>query len=248
MLKQKWILGNWKMNGRQEQNQILLDGLAHLNIEQNMQVGIAPPYPYLHQSVSSLKNTTLLTGAQDISAFAEDGAYTGEVSAAILKDCGISFTLIGHSERRQYFKESNDILAKKLTNAHNNGLTAIFCVGEDLQQREANKAYSVVSAQLDVLDTIGYDQPIIVAYEPVWAIGTGKVATLEQIEAMHQHIYSHLLSKGANTANIRVLYGGSVNVENAATIFATPKVDGVLVGGASLNLDSFTQIIKVINK
>ncbi len=245
MQKQKWVVGNWKMNGRTEFTQALLTELSTLSIPENVQVGIAPPLPYLAQSIQALQHSPILTGVQDVSQFEQDGAYTGEVSANMLKDIGADFVLVGHSERRQYFAENSELLTKKIQNALQAGLRPIYCVGENLQERESNQEKEVISVQLSVLDQL-ITENIIIAYEPVWAIGTGKVATEAQITDMHQHIYQHLLSKQINTDNITVLYGGSVNAENALTILNLRRVDGALVGGASLKIEQFRHIIKVI--
>ena len=233
------------MNGRTEFTQALLTELSTLSIPENVQVGIAPPLPYLAQSIQALQHSPILTGVQDVSQFEQDGAYTGEVSANMLKDISADFVLVGHSERRQYFAENSELLTKKIQNALQAGLRPIYCVGENLQERESNQEKEVISVQLSVLDQL-ITENIIIAYEPVWAIGTGKVATEAQITDMHQHIYQHLLSKQINTDNITVLYGGSVNAENALTILNLPRVDGALVGGASLKIEQFRHIIKVI--
>ncbi len=245
MQKQKWVVGNWKMNGRADFAQALLDELSALTISDHTQVGVAPPLPYLALGAQILRHSRILAGAQDVSSFAQDGAFTGEASATMLKDIGADFVLIGHSERRQYFGEDNEIFIKKIQNALQAGLRPIYCVGENLQQRESKQENQVISDQLNILDHVDAEK-VLIAYEPVWAIGTGKVATEEQIMDMHQHIYQHLLSKQINTDNITVLYGGSVNADNALTILNLPRVDGALVGGASLKIAQFRHIIKVI--
>ncbi len=234
------------MNGRIEFAKTFFQSLTKETIPSHVQVGIAAPFPYLPEVTQLLHKSGILTGAQDVSQFDEDGAFTGEVSANILRDVGVQFTLVGHSERRQYFSENNMLLNKKIQNAYQANVQPVFCVGEDLASRQKKQEKQWVTEQLTVLDAFTQSgKPIIVAYEPVWAIGTGKIATPEQIEEMHKHIYSHLLSKMANADTIRVLYGGSVNAENASTIFSLSNVDGALIGGASLKVDDFTQIIKV---
>ncbi len=245
MQKQKWVVGNWKMNGRVDFTQTLLDQLKTLAIPENVQIGVAPPLPYLAQSAHILHDSRIHTGAQDVSQFEKEGAFTGETNAGMLRDIGADFALVGHSERRQYFGETGEILVKKIQNALHAGLCPIYCIGENLQQRENKLEKQVISEQLGILDQVQADK-VIIAYEPVWAIGTGKVATEEQIIDMHQHIYQHLLSKQINTDNITVLYGGSVNAENASVILNLPNVDGALVGGASLKIESFVHIIKAI--
>lgn len=245
MLKEKLILGNWKMNGREETVHSFLAQIISLSCPIQTQVGIAFPSVYLSIAKQITQNSEITIGAQNLSQFSQDGAYTGEVSALMLKDLHLNFTLIGHSERRQYFNESNQQITDKLNNAYQNNLLPILCVGENLEARESNVENRIISEQLSVLDNlIQNDRPIIIAYEPIWAIGTGKVASVEQIEKMHQYVYEQLLSKGANPANIRILYGGSVNAENASTIFSLPKVSGALIGGASLKVEDFTKIIK----
>ena len=184
----------------------------------------------------------ILTCAQDVSRFPNNGAYTGEVSAEMLADIGTDIVLIGHSERSLYFGEKNEIQRRKMENVLNVGLIPLLCVGESLEEREAGKEHEVIAHQLSILQ--GLDtKNIAVAYEPVWAIGTGKVATVEQIADMHAFIYKEILSLCGSDVKIRVLYGGSVKADNAADIFAVPHVDGALVGGASLSYDSFTAII-----
>lgn len=243
MFNKKWVVGNWKMNGRQGGNAALLNNLAKLSEEADALVGLAVPYVYLPQAVSICQGSPLFLGAQNVSQFQEDGAFTGEVSAQMLGDVGASFTLIGHSERRQYFAEDNQIIAQKLQSALDSQLVSILCVGESLVEREGGNESAVVRDQLSVLDEVDLDS-LIIAYEPVWAIGTGLVANLEQIAQMHQFIYDQLLLKKKNTASIRVLYGGSVSDKNAADIFSVPNVDGALVGGASLKFDSFAAIVE----
>lgn len=243
MFNKKWIVGNWKMNGRQKSNRLLLDSLAKLPEAENVLVGLAVPCVYLSQAVDVCRGSSLIVGAQNVSQFDQDGAFTGEVSAQMLADIGASFTLVGHSERRQYFSESHQNIVQKLKSAVEAKLCPILCVGESLAEREDDQADSVVAAQLSVLDEVCLEQ-VIVAYEPVWAIGTGLVANLEQIAQMHQFIYGQLLLKKKNTASIRVLYGGSVSDKNAADILSVPNVDGALVGGASLKFDSFAFIVE----
>ena len=214
-------------------------------LSENVSTSIASPLPYL----LDLKQAApaLPVGAQDVSRFDKDGAFTGETSAAMLADLGAQFVLLGHSERRQYFGENNETLSAKLDNALAADLTPILCVGETLAQRQAAQEQAVVAEQLSVLR--GKVMPhIAVAYEPVWAIGTGQVASPEQIADMHAFIYAELLSFTNKSANIRALYGGSVNAQNAQTILTLPNVDGALVGGASLQADSFAAIVQAAAK
>ncbi|OAM45708.1 triose-phosphate isomerase [Eikenella sp. NML99-0057] len=243
--QQPWIIGNWKMNGRRSSTAAFAQAWTTQRLPENVSTGIAAPLPYL----LDLKQAApaLPVGAQDVSRFDKDGAFTGETSAAMLADLGAQFVLLGHSERRQYFGENNETLSAKLDNALAAGLTPILCVGETLAQRQAAQEQAVVAEQLSVLR--GKAMPhIAVAYEPVWAIGTGQVASPEQIADMHAFIYAELLSFTNKSANIRALYGGSVNAQNAQTILTLPNVDGALVGGASLQADSFAAIVQAAAK
>lgn len=243
--QQPWIIGNWKMNGRRSSTAAFAQAWAAQRLPENVSTGIAAPLPYL----LDLKQAApaLPVGAQDVSHFDKDGAFTGETSAAMLADLGAQFVLLGHSERRQYFGENNETLSAKLNNALAAGLIPILCVGETLAQRQAAQEQAVVAEQLSVLR--GKAMPhIAVAYEPVWAIGTGQVASAEQIADMHAFIYAELLSFTNKSANIRALYGGSVNAQNAQTILTLPNVDGALVGGASLQADSFAAIVQAAAK
>ena len=229
--QQPWIIGNWKMNGRRSLTAAFAQAWAAQRLPENVSTGIAVPLPYL----LDLKQAApaLPVGAQDVSRFDKDGAFTGETSAAMLADLGAQFVLLGHSERRQYFGENNEILSAKLDNA--------LAAGQAAQEQ------AVVAEQLSVLR--GKAMPhIAVAYEPVWAIGTGQVASAEQIADMHAFIYAELLSFANKSANIRALYGGSVNAQNAQTILTLPNVDGALVGGASLQADSFAAIVQAAAK
>lgn len=241
-LQKKWVLGNWKMNGRLQNNRELLSQLRQMPVHPDVATGVAVPSIYIMDALQDA--TDCLVGAQDVSQFPQDGAYTGEVSAAMLQDIGCQFALIGHSERRQYFKESEAVLAQKFTNAVNAGVLPVLCVGESLAERELGHAEAVVGAQLAWLQGVPLlDKQLVIAYEPVWAIGTGVVATIEQIAQMHTFIQQHVLSLLDNGVSIRLLYGGSVNADNCAAIFAVKHVDGALVGGASLKYDSFAHII-----
>lgn len=244
MWQRKWILGNWKMNGRLYVNQPLLTELSNA-ANQNPQVycGVAVPAVYLPTALATVTGSALAIGAQDVSRFADDGAFTGEISAAMLADVGAAFALIGHSERRQYFQEDNAVLLQKLRNCQAAQIVPVLCVGETLSQREAGTAEEVVAAQLAVLADLSWQQ-VAVAYEPVWAIGTGKIPTTTQIAQMHAFMYERILSLCGEDVKIRILYGGSVNAGNAAEILAVNHVDGALVGGASLQTDSFTTIIQ----
>ena len=229
--QQKWVVGNWKMNGQLHDNNALVHKLRSLPAAERVCIGISPPTVYLlqaHNAVQIVLDNKIHVCAQDVSRFADKGAYTGEVSAEMLKDVGVDIVLIGHSE--------------KIENVLRVGLIPLLCVGESLKEREDGREKEAVAYQLSVFKGLK-TQNFAVAYEPVWAIGTGKVATKEQIADMHQFIYNEILSLCGNDANIRILYGGSVNDKNAADIFSVPHVDGALVGGASLKYESFTAII-----
>lgn len=243
--QKKWVIGNWKMNGQSETNLELIKQFNQLPKSNHVNIGATPPSLYIMQVRDALQNTNnnIEICAQDVSRFADKGAYTGEISANMLAEVGVRIVLVGHSERNQYFNEKNEVQRLKLENVLNAGLTPLLCVGESLKEREDGREKEVVSAQLSVFKDLNLKQ-FAVAYEPVWAIGTGKVASTEQIADMHQFIYDEILSLAGEGANIRILYGGSVNEKNAADIFSVPHVDGALVGGASLKYDSFAAIIQ----
>ena len=243
--QQKWVIGNWKMNGQLQENNSLVHKLRSFQTVPNVCIGITPPTVYLlqiHNAVQIVLNNPIYTCAQDVSRFSEKGAYTGEVSAEMMRDVGVDIILIGHSERSLYFNEKNDVQRQKIENVLKVGLIPLLCVGESLKEREDGREKEAVAYQLSVFKGLK-TKNFAIAYEPVWAIGTGKVANREQIADMHQFIYDEVLSLCGNDANIRVLYGGSVNDKNAADIFSVPHVDGALVGGASLKYEAFTAII-----
>lgn len=232
----KWIIGNWKMNGDGALVAHLLSALADA-AGQGARVVVCPPFPLLGAAMVRCAGTPLMLGAQDVSPH-KNGAYTGDISAEMLKEAGCSHVIVGHSERRQYHAETSTLVAQKAAAALDAGLMPIICVGETLAQREAGAAKAVVAEQ--IAESIPQNASIsdyLVAYEPVWAIGTGKVASQEDIDAMHTHIK-------ACVAGVRVLYGGSVKAANARSILLSNAVDGVLVGGASLAADEFTAIIQ----
>ena len=244
--QQKWVIGNWKMNGRLQDNNALVHNLRTLPEMPRVCIGIAPPTVYLLQAFNAVQivlDNPIRICAQDVSRFAGKGAYTGEVSAEMLADVGVDIVLIGHSERSLYFNEKNDTQRHKIENVLKAGITPLLCVGESLKEREDGREKEAVAYQLSVLKGLP-TKNFVVAYEPVWAIGTGKVATKEQIADMHEFIYREVLLLCGEGVNIRVLYGGSVNEKNAAEIFSVPHVDGALVGGASLKYESFSAIIR----
>lgn len=244
MWQKKWVMGNWKMNGSLASNQALLAEMLALNIPAAVQVGIAAPVVYIHGVATQTQNSSLMVGAQDVSVFANDGAFTGEVSARMLADVGAGFVLVGHSERRQYFQENDECLLGKMNNAHAVGMVPVLCVGESLAERQAGEEEAVIAKQLQLLKDYQGLSHVAVAYEPVWAIGTGEVASVEQIHHMHAFIRQQILSLCGEGVTIRLLYGGSVNAKNANEILAIEHVHGALVGGASLQCAGFSQIIQ----
>ena len=248
MWQQKWVMGNWKMNGRQAANAALLSALRALPASDAL-VGVAVPAVYMAQAAAALADSAVWVGAQDVSGFGDNGAYTGEISAAMLADAGAQFVLLGHSERRQYFGEDNVLLQTKWQHAVAAGLVPILCVGETLMQREAGEAEAVVAEQLSLLAALKADT-VAVAYEPVWAIGTGKTATDEQANEVN-HMIRALLGKlyGEDAAEATTIqYGGSMNAKNAAGLLAQPDIDGGLIGGASLKAPDFAAIVEAASK
>jgi triosephosphate isomerase len=246
----KLIAGNWKMNGSMDDARALIarviNNLAiHEAIMDRCDVLVCPSF--LH--ISSVRHAIygfpkLAFGGQDCSEF-EGGAYTGSISAEMLKDAGCSYVIVGHSERRHQMGETSAQVAQKVQQALAKDLKPIICVGETLAEREGGKAGEVVRQQLmDSLPEIGQFHEIAVAYEPVWAIGTGKVATITDIEHMHGHIRQLLGERVRDASKVRILYGGSVKADNAREILSAKHVDGVLVGGASLNADQFVAIAR----
>lgn len=254
-MRQKIVAGNWKMNKTLEEANILaseVSGMVADEVRGTAKVIFCVPFPYLTPIKGVLgNNSKIALGAQNCSEH-EWGAYTGEVSAPMLKSLGIPYVILGHSERRQFFGEDGKLLAKKTDVALKHGLTPIFCCGEPLEVREANKHEALVTKQVEEalfhLDAASLEK-VVIAYEPVWAIGTGKTASAQQAQDMHAVIRKHLASKyGQAVADkIIILYGGSVNAANAKELFACPDVDGGLVGGASLKSRDFTEVIKGAN-
>lgn len=242
-MRKKLVAGNWKMHGSLASNKALLEGLCKALPRLNkIDVSVMPPTVYLAQAAALLgeAGSSIAVGAQDVSAHSE-GAFTGQISAAMLKELGCRYVLAGHSERRALCGESDREVAAKALAAMNSGLIPILCVGETLVEREAGQALEVVSRQVQaVAEVLGtkLDQ-LVVAYEPVWAIGTGLTATPAQAQEVHAHIRQQLGEAGDA---MTVLYGGSVRADNAAELFAQPDIDGALVGGASLKAEEFAEI------
>ena len=241
--KKQLIAGNWKMNGNLAENDALVRALVAGLRDVACQMAVCVPAPYLAQVQMLRAGSALELGAQDVSQHAQ-GAYTGEVSAAMLKEFGVRFCIVGHSERRQYHGESDALVAEKAKTALAAGITPIVCVGETLAEREAGKTEEVVKRQMAaVIHTNGHCiSEVAVAYEPVWAIGTGKTATPEQAQQVHAVLRAQLKAATAHSDRIHLLYGGSMNAANAAALLAQPDIDGGLVGGASLKAADFLQI------
>ncbi|PLZ01070.1 triose-phosphate isomerase [Burkholderia sp. WAC0059] len=242
----KLVVGNWKMHGRLAENAALLRAVADGSraLPADVRVGVCVPYPYLPQAQALLAESLVAWGAQDVSAH-EQGAYTGEVAAAMVADFGAALAIVGHSERRAGHAESSGLVAIKTQRALAAGLTPIVCVGETLEQRESGSTDVVVAGQLDaVLASLSPEQAarIVVAYEPVWAIGTGRSATAEQAQQVHALLRARLAGKGAGVADVPLLYGGSVKPDNAAELFGQADIDGGLIGGASLKSADFLAI------
>ena len=240
----KLIAGNWKMNGSLQSNEALVQALLSNAAQWKCDVALCVPAPYLSQLQSLSKASPLLFGAQDVSMH-EAGAYTGEVSAAMLKDFDCRYAIVGHSERRQFHAESDALVAAKAQKALASGITPIVCVGETLQEREAGWTEEVVKRQLAaVIHLNGHCiSEIVLAYEPVWAIGTGKTATPEQAQQVHAVLRAQLRAASAHADRVHIVYGGSMNAANAAQLLAQPDIDGGLVGGASLKAADFLSII-----
>jgi len=244
-MRKKLVAGNWKMHGSRTMATALLDEIAAAR-PASIDVAVFPPFPYLAELAAQHGDSGLGIGAQDLSEHGGQGAYTGEVSGAMLVDVGARWVLVGHSERRQYHREDNELVARKFAAARAAGLTPILCVGETLQQREDDATESVIARQLQAVlhgSGIASFDTAVIAYEPVWAIGTGHTATPEQVQQVHGFIRSQLESEDATLSRLtRLLYGGSVKAANAAELFAQADVDGGLIGGASLTAPDFLAI------
>jgi triosephosphate isomerase len=246
-MKQKLIAGNWKMNGSLAANEALVrgvqQGLQALGV-QKPQVAVCVPAVYLSQVEQLVRGAGIDLGSQDVSAH-EQGAYTGEVSAVMLKDFSVRYAIVGHSERRQYHGETDEQVAHKAQRVLSAGITPIVCVGETLAEREAGKTEEVVKRQLAaVIHTNGHCiSEIVVAYEPVWAIGTGQTASPEQAQAVHAVLRGQLKAATEHAQRVHILYGGSMNAANAAELLAQPDIDGGLIGGAALKAADFLTII-----
>jgi triosephosphate isomerase (TIM) len=243
-MRRKLVIGNWKMNGSRAANTELLAALK-ANGPWVAEVAVCAPFPYLADVALSLQGDGMAWGAQDCSPF-ESGAYTGEVSAPMLAEYGCRYVLVGHSERRAFHAESDQLVADKAKVALAHRLTPVVCVGETLAEREAGQTETVVKRQLSaVIHTLAHCiSQVVVAYEPVWAIGTGKTASPEQAQAVHALLRAQLHAASEKAGEMKILYGGSVKADNAATLFAQADIDGGLIGGASLKAADFTAICR----
>jgi triosephosphate isomerase len=254
-MRKKIVAGNWKMNLDYTEGLSLFSEIINMikdEVTGTQQAVVCSPFIHLHSLVQLAKGYDKVSvGAQNAHQ-AESGAYTGEISARMIKSIGAGYVILGHSERRQYFKESNELLAKKTDTALQNGLKPIFCIGETLQEREANEHFAIIKSQLEEgvfhLDEEQFAN-LVIAYEPVWAIGTGKTASSAQAQEIHAFIRIEIAAKyNQQVANdTTILYGGSCNARNAPELFAQPDIDGGLIGGASLKSRDFVDIVKVFN-
>ena len=242
------VAGNWKMNGTQSEAAMLIDGiLAGLDTVENVDVVVCPPFTLISFVASVLNGSGIGYGAQNLNVN-DVGAYTGEVSGPMLRDLGCTYVIVGHSERRALYGESDDIVAEKFRAAQQHSLVPILCVGETLEQREKNQTEKVITRQLDaVIDIVGIQGfgEAVIAYEPIWAIGTGMTATPEQAQDVHRFVREKLSGLDSKiAANLRLQYGGSVKGTNARGLFDQPDIDGGLIGGASLQADEFLNICR----
>lgn len=245
MPRTPFVAGNWKMNTSKASAVELARAVAKGAPKAGVQVGVAPPFVYLDAVVQAVAGTSILVGAQDL-YFEKAGAFTGEVSADMLKDVGTKFVLTGHSERRHVLGEPADLIAKKAHAAYAAGLILVHCVGEKLEERDGGKTFGAVEAQIDELtEQVQDPDRLVIAYEPVWAIGTGRNATDGQAQEVHAYIRQSVARKWNKdfADRVRIIYGGSMKPDNAKGLLAQPDVDGGLIGGASLKADSFLAIV-----
>ena len=251
-MRRMMVAGNWKMHGSRAESAALAGEILRSDLgDGGPEVLVCPPFVYLWEVGRQLRDSSVALGAQDVCA-EPVGAHTGEISAAMLRDVGCRHVIVGHSERRALYGEDDALVARKFMAAQHEGLVPILCVGETLEQREAGRTEEVVGRQLDavleVAGVAGFGQALL-AYEPVWAIGTGKTATPAQAQEVHGFLRARIAKKDGNMAAcLRILYGGSVKAANAAELFAMPDVDGGLVGGASLNAEEFRRICEAARR
>lgn len=249
MARRAIVAANWKMSGDLALIDSMTAGLTHVELQENVSVIICPSSPYLSELVAKAKANNLSTaihvGAQNVSEY-DSGAYTGEISTQMLQELSVEFVIIGHSERRSYYHETSVQVADKVNAALDAGLTPILCIGESEAERATEQTETVLASQLQpVIDTVGIEKfsDVVIAYEPVWAIGTGKTASSEMAQETHQFIRQFLAKANDNVANkVPLLYGGSVNASNCEELFAQPDIDGGLIGGASLQVEQFKVI------
>lgn len=242
------VAGNWKLNGSRLSIKSLVDGiLSGISEVGQTQVAVCPPFVYLNEVNQMLSGSAVALGSQDVCA-EDSGAFTGEVAGSMIAEMGCAYAIIGHSERRSIYGESDELTARKFAAAQRNGLKPILCVGETLEEREKGVTEDVVARQIDaVINLMGVEalKDAVIAYEPVWAIGTGMTATPEQAQDVHAFIRNRIAQKSADVAEkIQILYGGSVKGGNASELFAKPDIDGGLIGGASLDAEEFLTICK----
>ena len=246
-MRQPMVAGNWKLNGSSKKvNSLIGDVLSGLDSGVRAEVVVCPPFVYLQAAKMLLEESRVALGAQDVCA-EDEGAYTGEVSAPMLQDVGCQYVIVGHSERRSLYHESDEVVARKFLAVQRSGLRPILCLGESLEERKAGVTEAVVTRQLDaVVELVGAKamSEAVVAYEPVWAIGTGLTASPDQAQDVHAYLREKLSSAGAAADKMRLLYGGSVKPENAGELFAMPDIDGGLIGGASLQAEAFLDICR----
>ncbi|MEK8016520.1 MAG: triose-phosphate isomerase [Candidatus Parabeggiatoa sp.] len=244
-MRQLLVAGNWKMNGSLQNNQSLIESLKQNATGLKAEMAVCPPFVYLQQVSELLKGTAISWGGQNVSQN-DQGAFTGEIATNMLVDFGCKYVIVGHSERRNLYGESDELVAEKFAKAQSAKLIPILCVGELLEEREASETENVVKRQLEAvinLQGIGSLAQSVIAYEPVWAIGTGKTATPQQAQDVHAFIRGQIAKQDAGIAEkVQILYGGSVKGSNAAELFAMPDIDGGLIGGASLKADDFLTI------
>ncbi|HAI69437.1 MAG TPA: triose-phosphate isomerase [Gammaproteobacteria bacterium] len=244
-MRQLLVAGNWKMNGSLQNNQSLIESLKQNATGLKAEMAVCPPFVYLQQVSELLKGTAISWGGQNVSQN-DQGAFTGEIATNMLVDFGCKYVIVGHSERRNLYGESDELVAEKFAKAQSAKLIPILCVGELLEEREAGETENVVKRQLEAvinLQGIGSLAQSVIAYEPVWAIGTGKTATPQQAQDVHAFIRGQIAKQDAGIAEkVQILYGGSVKGSNAAELFAMPDIDGGLIGGASLKADDFLTI------
>ncbi|MCX7085167.1 MAG: triose-phosphate isomerase [Methylococcales bacterium] len=248
-MRRSLVVGNWKMNGTLASAQLLAKGIIAGLGSADADIAVCVPYVYLPAINELVKDTALGLGSQNIADKAS-GAYTGEVSASMLKEFNTQYALVGHSERRSYYGDTDASVAARYVQAQEQGIIPILCVGETLEQREQDQTFTVINEQLDaVLDLAGVDSlsKAVIAYEPVWAIGTGKTATDEQAQEVHHYIRQYIAAKDQAIADkVQILYGGSAKPDNAKGLFAQPDIDGGLIGGASLEAESFLKIFQSV--